>query len=122
VPFPTDLDAAPQDMLNVIRCKCKTSTTRPCSTLRCSCVKHRLPCVAACKNCNGKECENREATRCCSDIDSEEADDGILTLNDDIPLLDDDLELAAGESCYERPKTSYSPCACNISMLRTGDY
>jgi len=93
VPLATDLDAAPHDMLSVIRCKCKTSNPRPCATQQCSCVKHGLPCVAACKNCNGHECENSEVTQDCSDIDTDEAECERFTLNDDIPIPDDELEL-----------------------------
>ena len=58
VPIATDLTAAPDDLLKIIRCKCKTETKHPCSTQSCTCLKHGLPCVAACKHCQGCECEN----------------------------------------------------------------
>src|SRR6218665_2089505 len=58
VPIQTDLQPAPDEILNVVRCKCKVERRRPCSTQLCSCMKHGLSCVAACKNCYGDQCEN----------------------------------------------------------------
>ena len=58
LPIATDLEAAPKDLLNVVRCKCQTETNKPCSSNLCSCRKHGLHCVSACKNCNGECCEN----------------------------------------------------------------
>ena len=58
VPIMTDLQPAPDGILNVVRCKCKAGSERSCVTQLCSCRKHGLPCVAACKNCNGEACEN----------------------------------------------------------------
>src|SRR6218665_2852989 len=58
VPIQTDLQPAPDEILNVVRCKCKVEGRRPCSTRLCSCMKHGLSCVAACKNCYGDQCEN----------------------------------------------------------------
>lgn len=54
----TDIDAAPADLLDVIKCRCKMDARRPCSSQLCTCVKHGLPCLAACKNCSGEVCEN----------------------------------------------------------------
>ena len=36
VPIQTDLPPGPQDILNVIHCKCKSSSRNPCGTLLCS--------------------------------------------------------------------------------------
>ena len=52
-PIMTDLDPAPNEMLNVIRCKCKPSSKGHCITNACSCRKHGLSCVAACQECKG---------------------------------------------------------------------
>ena len=39
----------------------------------CSCQKHRLSCVAACKNCNGEACLNATSqTNCLSDTDHDD--------------------------------------------------
>ena len=54
VPITLDNPIAPDHVLNVIRCKCKGN----CSSALCSCMKHGLPCVTACMNCNGTECTN----------------------------------------------------------------
>ena len=53
VPIKTEMDCAPSEVLNFIRCKCKTS----CTSKLCSCKKHGLSCVLACSHCRG-ECEN----------------------------------------------------------------
>ena len=57
-PILTDQPAAPDDILKIIRCKCNAQLPHPCSTQLCSCVKHGLACVAACKNCTGELCGN----------------------------------------------------------------
>ena len=50
----TDLPAAPEELLTVIRCNCKTD----CSTTRCTCRKHGLVCTVACGHCRGETCVN----------------------------------------------------------------
>ena len=50
-PVKTDLLAAPDWLLQVVRCKCKTTTKPACSTLIYSCRKNGFTCVAACGNC-----------------------------------------------------------------------
>jgi hypothetical protein len=58
MPVSSTLAAAPDDILNVVRCKCKNESHRQCGTQLCSCRKHGLKCVTACKNCTGTCCEN----------------------------------------------------------------
>ena len=58
VPVKTDLPAALDWLLQVTRCKCKTTTKHTCNTLICSCRKNGLTFVAACSNCHGEDCEN----------------------------------------------------------------
>ena len=53
----TDLPATLDWLLEVVACKCKTTTKHPCSTLIC-CHKNGLTCVAACGNCHREDCEN----------------------------------------------------------------
>ena len=48
-------NCAPEDILQFIRCKCKTK----CTSKACSCRKNGLKCVLTCTNCRG-ECENNE--------------------------------------------------------------
>ena len=48
IPIATDLAPAPEDLLKIVRCKCKLETQRPCTTQLCSCMKHGLPCVRCC--------------------------------------------------------------------------
>ncbi|KAL8582347.1 hypothetical protein ACOMHN_037104 [Nucella lapillus] len=54
LPMLTDLPAAPEELLTVIRCNCQTD----CSTTRCTCRKHGLVCTAACGHCRGETCVN----------------------------------------------------------------
>ena len=54
-PILTNSDCAPESFLQFIRCKCKSG----CHSNLCSCRKHGLKCVFACKNCQGG-CENGE--------------------------------------------------------------
>ena len=58
MPIKTDMDSAPEEMLKFVRCKCKMNSRQPCSNNSCSCRKHGLKCVTACKNCQGHECTN----------------------------------------------------------------
>ncbi|CAG2214599.1 unnamed protein product [Mytilus edulis] len=55
-PIKTTLPAAPDKLLNIIRCKCKTN----CDTRRCTCRKHGLECTIACSECKGHLCTNAE--------------------------------------------------------------
>ena len=54
VPVATDLPVAPENLLKVVRCSCKTD----CINLRCSCRKHNLKCTIACTHCRGSDCRN----------------------------------------------------------------
>ena len=54
-PIVTTSDCAPENILQFIRCKCKSG----CHSNLCSCRKHGLKCVFACKNCRG-DCGNGE--------------------------------------------------------------
>ncbi|KAK6192248.1 hypothetical protein SNE40_003750 [Patella caerulea] len=58
-PVPTDLPPAPDNVLNFIRCKCK-STQNLCGTNHCTCKKNGMKCVAACGGCHGESCKNAE--------------------------------------------------------------
>ena len=58
-PIMTDNEVAPECVLQVIRCKCKSSKNQ-CGTKRCSCRKHGLSCVTTCSDCHGEDCENKE--------------------------------------------------------------
>ena len=53
-PIQVDLPPAPETLLQVIRCNCKTD----CSSNRCTCRKHGLQCSTACGNCRGIVCSN----------------------------------------------------------------
>jgi hypothetical protein len=52
-PVHSDLDAAPQALLELVRCTCKSG----CGTLRCGCRRQGLECSSACSGCRGV-CEN----------------------------------------------------------------
>ena len=59
-PIMTDLPPAPDFLLNVVRCNCKTSSRNTCGTTLCSCRKNGLKCVQACGDCRGVACENAD--------------------------------------------------------------
>ena len=59
-PILTDLEAAPDNLLMFVRCKCKMSSRSPCSSNICSCRKNGLMCVTACAGCRGQGCCNSE--------------------------------------------------------------
>ena len=78
----TDLNAAPDNILCFIWCNCSISKKRPCSTNTCSCKKHGLVCVSACRNCNGIDCEKCENEVHMDDF-SDEEDRNIFDVCDD---------------------------------------
>jgi len=66
LPIMTDLQPAPQKILEVVRCGCKSG----CDTMRCSCRKHGMTCASACSECRGV-CNNSTL----NDNDSESDDE-----------------------------------------------
>ena len=48
-PVLTDIDPAPQSLLQVVHCCCKTG----CQSIRCTCRKHGMECTMACSECRG---------------------------------------------------------------------
>ena len=92
VPVTTDLQPAPDDLLNVITCKCKVTTKKPCSSQLCSCRKHGLPCLASCKYCCGEDCENAAhvvpADQVCDDVEENHSDKD--TSDEESDFLDDE--------------------------------
>jgi hypothetical protein len=55
-PIMSDQPIAPDKILNVVRCSCKSGCT---STRLCSCRRNGLKCVSACSNCQ-ENCTNNE--------------------------------------------------------------
>ena len=45
--LPEDVPLAPENILKLIRCSCKTDT--PCKTMRCRCASAKLTCTVCCK-------------------------------------------------------------------------
>jgi len=86
VPVATDLKAAPRDILNVISCRCRSSTgtRQQCSSTMCSCRKHGLQCVAACLHCNGEDCDNASHPTTVELCDSDDYLDGGADDDDDV--------------------------------------
>ena len=56
IPMKTTLAPAPDELLNIIRCNCKSN----CDSKRCSCRKHGIPCSMSCGQCRGTSCSNSE--------------------------------------------------------------
>jgi len=61
----TDMEPAPPELLNVIRCKCKKVCNAACSYKR-----NGLKCVSACTFCKGM-CENTELLSLESEVECE---------------------------------------------------
>ena len=59
IPIMTDGPAAADELLNVVRCNCQTTSKTICGP-RCSCRINGLKCVPACGGCRGVECQNSE--------------------------------------------------------------
>ena len=72
VPIKTDIDPAPEWLLNFVRCKCKNTSKNPCSTRTCSCRKNGLSCVQTCSGCHGESCNNQAEFREHDDSDSDD--------------------------------------------------
>ena len=53
-PDTTPFPPAPERLLHVVRCSCKTNY----DSERCSCHKHRLECSVSCGHCRGVNCSN----------------------------------------------------------------
>jgi hypothetical protein len=87
-PITTDLEAAPDELRRIVKCSCKAGTDRSCVAQTCSCKRHGLPCIPACKNCHGEDCENRhEQTRSSISVLEEESYIGYL----DEPGVDEEI-------------------------------
>lgn len=54
LPRMTDLPAAPEMLLRMIRCNCSSD----CASTRCTCRKHGIECSPACGQCRGTACSN----------------------------------------------------------------
>lgn len=87
VSITTTMDAAPENLLHAISCKCTTG----CATGGCSCKKAGLRCSAICKHCVGTACENTpELNNNEEDIDDECENLDNLTLLTKDNLMDEE--------------------------------
>lgn len=66
MPIKTKNRPAPEKLLSIIRCNCKTN----CETRRCSCRKHGLECNISCGECRGQNCLNSKSVE--MGVESEE--------------------------------------------------
>eukprot|EP00794_Sanderia_malayensis_P018451 gene18451-20300_t len=83
----TDKEAAPENLLVIIRCKCKLSPKSVCGMSLCSCSKSGLKCVAACEGCRGDDCNNVQEQFVSCDIlarDTDLSDGNIFDIFEDI--------------------------------------
>jgi len=55
-PVMTDQRHAPDDVMKMVRCKC----TKGCLSSNCTCRRNNHACMAACINCHGITCTNRD--------------------------------------------------------------
>ena len=57
----TDSDVAPTELLNFVRCGCK-SLNNMCNSMLCSCRRYGVICVSACGKYRGEICDNVEVS------------------------------------------------------------
>ena len=82
LPIKTDIEAAPEYLLNVVRCNCRLTSSNPCgASTKCSCKLNGLSCVSACGNCRGVSCLNIGEER--TGIEVEDGDEPINNGIDD---------------------------------------
>ena len=81
-PIKTGKPSAPDFLLNIIRCNCKTSSRNTCGTITWSCKKNGRHYVNACGDCRCAEYNNAQ-----TDIE--------ITLNEDVGV-DDDRNIPVG--------------------------
>ena len=60
-PKMTDLDVAPLEVKQVIKCKCKSESV--CGTYSCRCRKLGLKCISLCEGCRGEDCSNADVRK-----------------------------------------------------------
>jgi len=99
MPIMTDDPVAPDDVLNVVRCKCKAG----CNSKLCSCRQNGICCVSACSNCHGDlGCSNGQLSaavnadtesNCDDDDDVDDADDDVTNTTLLQSQIDDYTEL-----------------------------
>ena len=82
-PIISNLEIAPANLNNVIRCNCSTSSKNPCSSKICSCKKFGISCVASCGNCRGEDCCNVKEIKF---VYESESDDEDCNKHDDFEL------------------------------------
>ena len=54
VPIMTDIKPAPEEVLKITLCNCKSN----CKTTRCTCRKYGIFCSSICNTCIGSNCDN----------------------------------------------------------------
>ena len=59
-PIKVDIEVAPERLLKVVRCKCKSTSKNQCRSNVCSCRKHGLQCTSACGEYFGGNCFNKK--------------------------------------------------------------
>jgi hypothetical protein len=90
-PVMTDESPGPNELLNVIRCKCKTTSRNPCGTNLCSCKQNNLQCVSACDNCHGNLCNNCDETSDAEGSSSDEESHRTVYMFDEDECLDEEV-------------------------------
>lgn len=96
-PIASDQQHAPDDVLNMVRCKC----TKGCLSSNCSCRRSNHTCMAACVNCHGMTCNNCDVTAK-KPLEISQEDEGPAQ-NFNLPdvLFDDELDWLEEETVDE---------------------
>jgi len=100
VPITTDQQPAPDELLQVIRCRCKTTSNNTCGTNLCSCRRNGLPCLSACSNCHGSECNNCEKASEENDSSSDEQFGNTVHMDEEDLLFGSEETVPEQTVCY----------------------
>ena len=82
LPILTDMPAAQKELLEIIRCSCKSG----CSTGKCSCRKHGLECTTLCGNCKGVGCDNSPTPDLVEDDNLDEDQEPVTLYNQEFTV------------------------------------
>ena len=63
-PVKSDKAVAPQTLLKIIWCNCKSTSKAPCSTNLCSYKKHGMNCMSSCRDYHSESCGNVQVFYC----------------------------------------------------------
>ena len=71
---------APDNIIRVVRCNCKETKKRCCTSAECSCKSNGLKCLSACGYCHGDGCDNSSLGSNGEESDDDDVHDNIFEI------------------------------------------